>query len=160
MIFLSKFVVVVFRKFLIGKLICCWVRNFRKEKQLGFKDVLTLQLTNSDEPLAFESAIVRLGLLEGMEYQNRVETQRGGAFRVDKVSFFIPLDEAVDLEEEGSTFDAEIKYTQGFLAAVEKKLSNERFVNNAPPQVIELERKKAADAKSKIAILEKNRKAL
>mgnify|MGYP000997775055 CR=1 FL=1 len=56
--------------------------------------------------------------------------------------------------------DAEIKYTQGFLAAVEKKLSNERFVNNAPPQVIELERKKAADAKSKIVILEKNRKAL
>lgn len=151
---------VLLANFEIAKEIVGGVRNFRKEKQLGFKDVLTLQLTNSDEPLAFESAIVRLGLLEGMEYQNRVETQRGGAFRVDKLSFFIPLDEAVDVEEERAKIDAEIKYTQGFLAAVEKKLSNERFVNNAPPQVIELERKKAADAKSKIAILEKNRKAL
>jgi valyl-tRNA synthetase len=69
---------------------------------------------------------------------------------------FIPINQAVDPEEERKKLTQELKYAKGFLKSVEKKLSNERFVANAPEKVIELERKKAADAKEKISLLEKS----
>ena len=69
-------------------------------------------------------------------------------------SFFIPIEGALDAEKEREELDKELEYTRGFLQSVEKKLQNERFVNNAPEQVVEMERKKAADARSKISALE------
>jgi valyl-tRNA synthetase len=88
----------------------------------------------------------------------RVEqaTSACASFRVSKTEFFIPLSEGVDLEAEREKIQKEIDYLKGFLASVDKKLSNERFVSNAPEKVIELERKKAADAREKIEGLEKS----
>jgi valyl-tRNA synthetase len=76
------------------------------------------------------------------------------------LELFIPTDAAEDPEAEKEKLTSELHYTRGFLASVEKKLSNERFVANAPENVIALERKKAADAKEKILLLEKNLAAL
>ena len=108
------------------------VRNFRKEKQLSFKEKLSL-FTNSKEPLPFAEGIMKLGFLEGVDYQNDEGTSGiGGRFRVGTLSFFIPLKEsAIDKEKERKKIRSEMNYAKGFLATVEKKLSNERFMNNA-----------------------------
>src|SRR5690606_15221148 len=78
------------------------------------------------------------------------------SFRVKSNEYFIPITGAVDVEAEIQKIKEELKYTKGFLMSVQKKLSNERFVNNAPEQVIALERKKQADAEAKIETLEKS----
>jgi len=75
-------------------------------------------------------------------------------FRVKSNEYYIPLAGAVNIEEEIATLKQELKYTQGFLNSVMKKLSNERFVNNAPEQVIVIERKKQTDAEAKIKAIE------
>ncbi len=66
----------------------------------------------------------------------------------------MPLESSINVEEELKKLEADLKYQQGFLATVEKKLSNERFVNSAPEKVVALERKKQSDAKEKIAAIE------
>ena len=78
------------------------------------------------------------------------------SFRIHTSEFFVPLDEGIDHEDEIRKLKEELKYTEGFLASVLKKLSNEKFVANAPEQVIKLERKKEADARAKIATLKES----
>ena len=77
-------------------------------------------------------------------------------FRVRSNEYFVPISGTIDIAAEIQKINEELDYTRGFLKSVQKKLSNERFVNNAPPQVVELERKKASDAEAKIATLEKS----
>jgi valyl-tRNA synthetase len=74
-------------------------------------------------------------------------------FMVDATEFFLPISEAIDIEAETAKLKDELKYLEGFSKSIEKKLSNERFVNNAPEKVIELERKKQADAAQKISLI-------
>jgi len=78
------------------------------------------------------------------------------AFRVNSNEYFIPMVGAIDIKAEIDKLQEELTYIKGFLLSVRKKLSNERFVNNAPAQVLEVERKKEADAMAKIEILEKS----
>ena len=82
------------------------------------------------------------------------------SFRVKANEYFIPMGAAVNVEEELKKLQEELTYTQGFLASVRKKLSNEKFVNSAPAQVVDIERKKEADALAKIETLEKAIKAI
>ena len=77
------------------------------------------------------------------------------SFRVKSNEYFIPLAGAIDVEAEIVKIEEELKYTKGFLQSVSKKLSNERFVNNAPEKVVEIEKQKMADAEAKITTLEK-----
>ena len=77
-------------------------------------------------------------------------------FRVKSNEYFVPISGAVDVEAEIKKIEEELKYTKGFLISVQKKLSNERFVNNAPENVIAVDRKKQADAEAKIETLEKS----
>ena len=132
------------------------IRNFRKDKNISLKEKVTVYITNSIVKLPFEASIVKLGLLEGLYYENAPDEILGGSFRVDKLEFFIPTKVTEDPEAEKEKLITELNYTKGFLASVEKKLSNERFVENAPEQVISIERKKAADATDKINMLEKS----
>ena len=74
--------------------------------------------------------------------------------------YFIPLTDAVNVEEELAKIQEELSYTEGFLNQVRKKLSNERFVNNAPEQVVAVERKKEADALAKIETLKASLESL
>ena len=111
-------------------------------------------------PLA--SIIEQVGLTE---FKNRkIETlskgYHGGAFRANGLEFFIPLEGKIDVEKERLKLQEELKYANGFLLSVQKKLANERFVSNAPDQVLANERKKEADALEKIEVIEKSLAAL
>ena len=132
------------------------IRNFRKDKNISIKEKVNIYITNSVVKLPFEASIIKLGMLEGLYYENAPDESLGGSFRVDKLEFFIPTEVIEDSEAEKEKLIAELKYTKGFLDSVKKKLSNERFVENAPEQVISIERKKAADASDKISMLEKS----
>ena len=144
-----------------AKEIVAGVRNFRNEKQLGFKELLPLHVSNTEQPLAFHESILKLALLENLYIGAIDENAQGGRFRVQNLAFFIPLvSSSVNEEEEREKMITELNYAKGFLASVEKKLSNERFVSNAPEKVIALEQKKADDAREKISLLEKGLKQL
>ncbi|MCD4737121.1 MAG: valine--tRNA ligase, partial [Bacteroidales bacterium] len=82
------------------------------------------------------------------------------SFIVKSTEFFIPLSASVDLEAEVAKLEEELAYTKGFLNSVMKRLGNERFVNNAPPAVVEKEQKKKADAESRIKVIEEQIAAL
>ena len=141
--------------FEITKQIIGGIRNFRKVKNLGFKEQLTL-ISTSETVIPYPEVISKLGQLERIEKQDEIEEQGMASFRINQLEFFIPIDTAIDTEEERKRLTDELKYAKGFLQSVEKKLSNERFVSNAPEQVIAMERKKAADAQEKITLLEKS----
>jgi len=131
------------------------IRSIRKEKSIALKESLELLVT---DVIDFELYAEVAAKLANTSLPQRVEAAPGAcsSFRVSKTEFFIPLSEGVDLEAEREKIQKEIDYLKGFLASVDKKLSNERFVSNAPEKVIELERKKAADAQEKIEGLEKS----
>ena len=82
------------------------------------------------------------------------------SFLVGTTEYAVPLGNNINVEEELKKLEADLKYNEGFLQSVLKKLSNEKFVNNAPAKVIEMERKKQADAEAKIATLKESIAAL
>ncbi|MCF1420141.1 valine--tRNA ligase [Mangrovimonas futianensis] len=129
------------------------IRTIRKDKNIAFKDAVAFSVINNEEVKpTFDSVIQKLGNLEGVEYTN--EAVDGAiTFRVKSNEYFIPMSGAIDVEEEMKKLMEELNYTEGFLKSVQKKLSNERFVNNAPEQVVAAERKKEADALAKIDTL-------
>ena len=126
------------------------IRNIRKEKNIAFKDQIEFSILNNDNLNSdFDAVIEKLGNLSSINY---VTEKVDGAlsFRVKSNEYFIPMGDAIDVEAEKIKLEEELKYTEGFLKSVQKKLSNERFVNNAPENVIKIERQKEADALSKI----------
>ena len=100
--------------------------------------------------------IQKLGQLKSVLNTAQDDNQILGSFRVAKSEYFIPINEAEDPEKKRKKLTQELDYARGFLRSVEKKLSNESFVSNAPENIINLERKKAADAHEKITLLEKS----
>jgi len=132
------------------------IRTIRKEKNIPQKDALELFMLNGEGVgTQMDPIILKLGNLSKMEV---VDTSLDGAltFRVKSNEYFIPISGAIDVDAEIAKITEELNYTKGFLKSVEKKLSNERFVNNAPENVVAMERKKAADAEAKIETLEKS----
>ncbi|MGB3149521.1 MAG: class I tRNA ligase family protein, partial [Maribacter sp.] len=132
------------------------IRTVRKEKNIPMKEALELSLLDEEHiGVDWDVVIAKLTNVSKITYvDNPVE----GAltFRVKSNEYFIPMSGAIDVEAEIAKIQEELKYTEGFLSSVKKKLSNERFVNNAPEQVIAIERKKQADAEAKIETLEKS----
>ena len=128
------------------------VRNVRKQKNLPNKEQLTLQVVGGlNNP--FEAIITKLAGLEKIEAVAEKDPT-AAAFMVGTAEFAVPVAGSIDVEEEIKKLEADLEYTRGFLASVDKKLSNERFVANAPEAVVANERKKKADAESKIATME------
>ena len=108
---------------------------------------------------AFADIIKKLAGLSSIE----AVTEKGEgtqAFLVGTDEYAVPLGNLIDVDAERTKAEAEIKRLQGFMAGIEKKLQNDRFVQNAPAQVVELERKKLSDARSKISALEATLKTL
>lgn len=129
------------------------VRSIRKEKNIPFKEKLELYvLENEKFGNRFDSLIMRLGNLSQFD---KTEASVAGAlsFRVKANEYYVPLTGAIDIEAEIDKIKDELIYTQGFIKAVEKKLGNSRFVDNAPEQVVATERQKQADAQAKIEAL-------
>jgi len=136
------------------------VRNIRKEKNISFKEKLELIIVEKEQfNPDFEEVIKKLcNIFNISKVENKADNAL--AFRVKSNEYFIPFSENIDVEEELKKLKEELNYTKGFLISVQKKLSNERFVNNAPEQVLENERKKETDAISKIAMLEESLQGL
>ncbi|REE82028.1 valyl-tRNA synthetase [Lutibacter oceani] len=137
-------------EFKIASEVISGIRNIRKEKNIAFKDQIDFAVLNNDKVNTdFDAVIEKLG---NLSYINYVTEKVDGAlsFRVKSNEYFIPMGDAIDIEAEKTKLEEELKYTEGFLKSVQKKLSNERFVNNAPEKVILIERQKEADALSKI----------
>jgi len=127
------------------------IRNIRKQKNIAFKDAIEL-LIKGDHDSKFDSVIAKLTNLSSMS-KTEEEQKAAMSFIVKSVEYYIPLGDNINIEEEIAKIKEELKYTEGFLNSVMKKLSNERFVNGAPAKVIEIEKNKQADAESKIVTL-------
>jgi len=134
------------------------IRNTRNTKNLSPKDALTLLVKKSDSlPVTdFWPVIQKLGNLSRIDFVNEAPSTTSTSFLVRSNEFYIPLEGKVDEAKEREAILKEISYHKGFLAIVEKKLNNEKFVKSAPPQVVESERRKKADAEAKISALEEN----
>ncbi|MBF90499.1 MAG: valine--tRNA ligase [Flavobacteriales bacterium] len=136
------------------------IRNIRKQKNIANKEVLDFSVkTNVSLNTAFDSVIAKLGNLSSINYVDE-KVEGAFSFLVKSNEYFIPLGASIDVEAELDKLQKELDYTKGFLKSVEGKLKNERFVNNAPEQVVAVERKKQADALSKITVLEEQISAL
>ena len=136
------------------------IRTVRKEKQIANKEPLKLAVKiNEGGNTRFDSLVAKLVNLSELSY-TKESVEGAFSFRVKANEFFIPLSDSVDLGAELEKLQSELDYVRGFLKSVEAKLSNERFVNNAPEKVITIERKKQSDALSKIAVLQEQIKAL
>ena len=132
------------------------VRTIRKEKNIPQKETLELSMLNTGGVSnQMDAIIIKLANLSKLETVNS-GLEGALSFRVKSNEYFIPLGDAIDIEAEIKKISEELDYTRGFLKSVQKKLSNERFVNNAPEQVVAMEKKKAADAEAKIETLEKS----
>ncbi|REG98434.1 valine--tRNA ligase [Flavobacterium aquicola] len=132
------------------------IRTIRKDKNIPFKDTIELKVVNNDKASTyFDSVVTKLGNITSLEY---VSDKVDGAlsFRVKSNEYFIPITGNIDVEAEITKLTEELNYIKGFLKSVQVKLSNEKFVANAKPEIIENERKKEADALSKIATIEQS----
>ncbi len=132
------------------------IRTIRKDKNIPFKDAIDLKVVNNEKTSAhFDSVICKLGNITNLEY---VSDKVDGAlsYRIKSNKYFIPITGTIDVDAEITKLTEELNYTKGFLKSVEAKLSNEKFVNGAPEKVLEMERKKQADALAKIATIEQS----
>ncbi|MFN8775707.1 MAG: valine--tRNA ligase [Flavobacteriales bacterium] len=130
------------------------VRTIRKDNAIPNKDSVRLLVrSQSERNTQFDPLLIHLCNLEAIEPVAEKPTNTF-SFIENGVEYFIPFSGDVDVEAEKKKLTQELDYARGFLRSVESKLSNERFVNNAPAQVLETERKKQSDAHARIAMLE------
>ena len=136
------------------------IRNIRKENNISFKETIELIVINNENVShVFDSVIIKLGNISN--YSTSSEKIDGAiTFRVKSNEYFIPVSGAINIEEEISKLSEELVYAKGFLKSIQGKLNNERFVNNAPENVVALERRKEADALAKIETLNKRLESL
>ena len=136
------------------------IRNIRKQKNLAQKEALELKvIVDENYPREAEAVIVKMGNLSAVTAVTEKNPTDAG-FIVKTTQYFIPMGDNVNVEEEIAKLEKDLAYYEGFLASVMKKLSNERFVNSAPAQVVANERAKQADAEAKIAAIREQLAAL
>lgn len=132
------------------------IRTIRKQKNIANKDRIDLKIINNEKSTAaFDAVIIKLGNIDNLNYVT--EAVNGAlTYRVKSNEYFIPIAGNIDLAAEIEKLEEELKYIQGFLKSVQAKLSNEKFVANAKPEIIANERNKEADALAKIATIEQS----
>ena len=136
------------------------IRNIRLQKNIAQKEVLEMFVLGEDTSLmAYAEIIKKMGNLSNVTVVTS-KPEGAASFMVRTTEYFIPLGNLIDVEEELKKLEADLKYQEGFLQSVLKKLSNEKFVSKAPANVIEMERKKQSDAETKIAALKESIAAL
>ena len=147
------------RQFEVVKEVISNVRSIRLQKNIAQKETLELQVVGENPIAEFNPVIMKMCNLSAIDV---VDTKIEGAasFMVGTTEYAVPLGNMIDVEAEIARMEAELKHKEGFLQGVMKKLSNEKFVNNAPAAVLELERKKQADAESIINSLKESIAAL
>ncbi len=135
------------------------IRTIRLQKNIAQKEALTLEVIGENPVAEFTSVIAKLCNLSEIK-QVASKSDGAAAFMVGTTEYAVPLGNLINVEEELKKLEADLKYQEGFLQSVLKKLSNEKFVSKAPANVIEMERKKQADAETKIAALKESIAAL
>lgn len=131
------------------------IRNLRSSKGMSPRETLNLSVKTTDQATieALAASIRKMANVGDISYTTE-KPDNCFSFVVKSHELFVPVTEQIDVDAEREKLSEELEYTRGFLKSVEKKLSNERFVNNAPDKVVEIERKKLADAQAKIESLE------
>ena len=137
------------------KQIISGVRAIRNSKNIAQKDPLTLSMVGANHFEVFNKVIMKMANLSAIEVVDE-KAADASAFMVGTDEFAVPLGNLIDVTAEIEKQEAQLKHLEGFLAGVLKKLSNERFVQNAPEAVVALERKKQSDAEEKIAALKES----
>ena len=135
------------------------VRMVRSSKNIAPKEQLELQTVGSNNFETFNSIIAKMANLSAINVVAEKDAT-ASAFMVGTDEFAVPLGNMIDVEAEIAKMEAQLQHLEGFLAGVKKKLSNERFVANAPEAVVALERKKQSDSEEKIAALKESIAAL
>jgi valyl-tRNA synthetase len=132
------------------------MRNLRASNNIPQKQPLTLLVKKNNEEAAdptFDDVVIKLCNLEHLGYAGE-KVSGALSFVVRRTEFFVPAEQTANVEETLAKLHEELKYTKGFLVSVQKKLSNEKFVANAKPEVVETERRKESDALARIKVLE------
>ncbi len=142
----------------VAKEIISGIRTVRLQKNIPNKNALSLQVVGTFSN-ACRAIITKLANIDAIDEVSEKDAT-AASFLVGTTEYAVPLGSNINVEEELAKLNADLKYYEGFLASVEKKLGNERFVNNAPEAVVNAERKKKADAESKIATLKESIAAL
>ena len=140
--------------FEVVKSIVAGVRSIRLERNIPNKESLTLQVVTGDHNEAYNPVIMKMCNVDTIVRAPKDAT--AASFMVGTTEYAVPLGNTIDVAEEIQKMEAEIDYLEGFLRSVMKKLGNEKFVANAKPEVVAVERKKRADAESKLALLREN----
>lgn len=136
------------------------IRNTRNAKGISPKEELQLIINEREERYrTIEKSLQKMANLSKITFSSE-KPEKCLSFVIKSTEYYIPVSEAVDIDAEIEHLKKELEYTRGFLVSVEKKLENERFVNNAPEKVVEMEKKKKSDAESKIKTLEESLKKL
>ena len=129
------------------------IRTIRKDKNIPFRDAIELFVVNNEKNATEFDGIIQK-LTNASAIKTVSEKVEGASFRVKSNEYFVPISmDNINVEEEKEKLGKELKRAEGFLFGIQKKLSNERFVNNAPEKVLEVERKKEADTLAKIATI-------
>ena len=140
--------------FEVVKSIVAGVRSIRLERNIPNKEPLTLQVVTGDHNEAYNPVIMKMCNVDTIVRAPKDAT--AASFMVGTTEYAVPLGNTIDVAEEIQKMEAEIDYLEGFLRSVMKKLGNEKFVANAKPEVVAVERKKRADAESKLELLREN----
>ena len=150
----------VLNDFEIASEVISGIRTIRKEKNISFKEPIKLFVINNiGASPSLDAVIKKMGNVEHLEY---ISEKMGGAltYRVKSNEYFIPMEGSVNVENEIEKLSNELTYTEGFLKSIQAKLTNERFVNNAPEKVVASEKQKEADALAKITTLKNSLSSL
>lgn len=140
-------------EFEVSKELVAMVRNVRAQKQLSPKEKLEVIEKSEATRSYFDSTIIKLANLSAFSY-TKDKVEGAFSFQIKTTEFYIPLAQNLNKEDEIERLTKELEYNKGFLKSVQVKLSNEKFVANAKPEIIASERKKESDALSKIKTLE------
>ena len=128
------------------------VRTIRNQKNISPREVLKLQIVGANELEAYNCILAKMANLDEIAVVNEKDGT-ASAFMVGTTEYAVPLGDKIDVAAEIEKAEAQLKHLEGFLAGINKKLSNEKFVANAPEAVVALERKKKSDSEEKIAAL-------
>ena len=145
--------------FELVKQIVSGVRMVRSQKNIAPKEALELQVVNANHYEAYNAAVEKMANVSAINVVSEKDAT-SSAFMVGTDEYAVPLGNLIDVDAEIEKLEAQLKHLEGFLQGVQKKLSNERFVQNAPEQVVAMERKKQSDSEEKIAALRESIAAL
>jgi len=145
----------VLQEFDTAKEVISNIRSIRLQKNIAQKEALGLQIIGENPVSELDAVIRKMCNLSSIDVVG-VKADGAASFMIGTTEFAVPLGNMIDVEAEIARMEAELKHKEGFLTGVIKKLANENFVRNAPPAVIEMERKKQADAESIIHSLKES----